>query len=550
MPSPATHLRAPLLWLLVPLMAGLSAAKVWPPPSFGPWPLLLAAGGLCIAAGWLALHPARWARFGWGLGIALAETLAGFALLQAAVPELHEPLGRPPREVTVTIEVRQLFPPAPTARSLTGLGRIVAAGENDRELVGRRVYFAAIRRISVPPQRSGRYIVRGVIEPLPPDATGTGFNDYLENLGIRQRLTRAQVVAEVRPPGWFQRFCAAAERRLETILSRGLERHPQTLSLYLAMLLGEKAVLSTEQQNAFMRSGTFHIFSISGLHVGVIALAIHSVFSLLRLPRRPAVAVGLVVLWLYVQITGASPPAMRAFFMIAFLSASRVFRLPGNALAALTAAALVTLLGDPVQLFSTGFQMSYTVVVALVAMGVPLGEKWLAAWRPFALLPPADWRWWHTAMNWCGRWLIGACAACWVAFLASAPSGIGYFQLFSPGSLVANLVIIPLSSLAMIAGFLALLAGLTGLAALSVTFNSAAAVTLLVMDWLARHGTGLPGVWFAAHFRQSWMAPAGIVLMTAVMLAGVSGRWARRQGGFWPPVAVLALILILGVKFS
>src|SRR5258708_31787981 len=47
------------------------------------------------------------------------------------------------------------------------------------------------------------------------------------------------------------------------------------------------------------------------------------------------------------------------------------FRLPGNALAALVAAALMTLLLDPLQLFSTGFQMSYTVVIALVTMGRP-----------------------------------------------------------------------------------------------------------------------------------------------------------------------------------
>jgi hypothetical protein len=35
MPSPATHLRAPLLWLLLPLLAGLTAAKLWPPPASG-----------------------------------------------------------------------------------------------------------------------------------------------------------------------------------------------------------------------------------------------------------------------------------------------------------------------------------------------------------------------------------------------------------------------------------------------------------------------------------------------------------------------------------
>jgi competence protein ComEC len=550
MPSPATHLRAPLLWLLLPLMAGLSGARLWPVPSFGLGPLLAAAGALSLLAGWLALSPARPARFGWGLAMVCAGALAGFGLLHAAVPELHEPLNRPPREVTVTLEVRQVFPPAPSARSLSGLGRIVATGEHDRELTGRRVYFSAIRRISVPPQRSALYTVRGVIEPLAPDPTGTGFNDYLENLGIRRRLTRAQIMAEVRPPGWFQRFCAATENRFEAILSRGLERHPQTLSLYLAMLLGEKAALSTEQQNAFMRSGTFHIFSISGLHVGVIAGAIYLLFYLLRLPHRPAVATGLVVLWFYVQITGASTPAMRAFLMIAFLSASRGFRLPGNALAALAAAALVTLLLDPVQLFSTGFQMSYSVVVALLVMGKPLAEKWLAAWRPFALLPPADWRWWHQAVNWGGAGLLRATAGCWVAFLASAPSGIGYFGIFSPGSLLANLIIIPLSSVAMTAGLVSLLCGLAVLAPLSVACNTLAALILLGMDWLARQGAGLPGAYFPARFASDWMAPAALGLMTAVMLAGASGRWSRRFGGYWPPVAALALILIFAVRFG
>lgn len=550
MPSPASHLRAPLLWLLLPLMAGLTLAKLWPPPACGLWPLTLAAGGLSVAAGWLAFRPARQAGWLWGLCLALSGTLAGFVLLHARQPHLHESTDRPPREVTVTLETLQVFPVAPSARSLTGWGKIIAAGEPDRELTGRRVYFSAIRKISFPPQRSGRYLVRGVIEPLPSEPAAAGFNDYLENLGIRQKLTRAQIIREQQPPGWFQRFCRRAESRLEEILQRGLARHPQTRSLYLGMLLGEKAVLSPAQQNAFMRSGTFHIFSISGLHVGVIALALHSLLRVLRLPRRPAVGCSLFLLWLYVQITGGSAPAERALLMIAFLLASQVFRLPGNGLAALAAAALATLLLDPLQLFSTGFQMSYTVVVALVIMGVPLGEKWLAGWHPFSLLPKANWRWYHHGIDGSGRWLIGSSAACWVAFLSSTPSGIGYFQVLSPGSLVANLIVIPVSSLALIAGFLSLLTGLTGLWPWCVLFNSAAALTLIIMDWLVLHGTALPGVYYPAHFTRGWLAPVSLVLLTAVMLAGLAGGWSRRYGGYWPPVLTLALIILLGVKFG
>ena len=316
------------------------------------------------------------------------------------------------------------------------------------------------------------------------------------------------------------------------------------------MLLGEKAVLSTEQQNAFMRSGTFHIFSISGLHVGVIAGALQGLLHLLRLPRRPAVAVTLTVLWLYVQVTGAGAPAVRAFLMIAFLLASRIFRLPGNALAALAASALVTLLLDPLQLFSTGFQMSYCVVTALIVMGRPLAEQWQTRWQPFALLPRADWRWWHRALDERGRNFLGAAAGCWAAFLASAPAGIGFFGLFSPGSLVANLVIIPLSSAAMIAGFLSLVCGLAGLLPLSAFCNHVAAAIIIGTDWLLRHGVELPGMFFAARFRADWLAPASLVLLTAVMVAGAAGRWSPRYGGYWPPFVVLVLLVILGVKFG
>ena len=343
---------------------------------------------------------------------------------------------------------------------------------------------------------------------------------------------------------------AAAAERLENVLTHGLERHPAIVSVYLGMMLGEKAVLSAEQQNAFMRSGTFHIFSVSGLHVAAIALALLGLLRLCRVPERIAVALGLPVLWLYVQVTGGSSPAVRAFLMIAFLLGARVCRLPGNSLAALAASALLTLLLDPRQLFSTGFQMSYAVVTALVLMGAPLGERWLEAWRPFASLPPASWSWWQRWTDQGGRKLLGAFAASWVAFLASTPSSIGYFQLFSPGSLVANLLIIPLSSLALAAGFASLLAGLTGLLSLSLLFNRAGALLILAMDWLVIHGTALPGAYFPAHFRHEWLAPASLGMLLALMLYGRSVRWTPKRGGYWLPVVFVALLLVFGMKFG
>jgi competence protein ComEC len=531
-------------------MLGLVSAKHFPKPEFGLWPLVICAGLLGLLSLFLAASDQWSKRLGWAACLICGVTIAGFVMLHLRHPFLHHQDERPPREVTVTIEALHVFSPVPGARSLTGYGRIIAAGPLESELVGRRVYFSVIRRISVAPHRSGHYLMTGVLEPASAEPPQSGFEEYLHNLGVRGRLTRAHATEEIKPPSRFRKFCSLAQHRLQTILHHGVERHPEIISLYVAMLLGEKAVLSSQQQDAFMRSGTFHIFSVSGLHVGVISVAIYGMLQFIRVPRRANAVISLALLWLYVEITGGSSPAQRSFLMIAFLLASQVWRFPGNALAALVSSAVCTLLFEPLQLFNTGFQMSYGVVIALVVMSVPLGQKWLNAWRPFGSLPLQNWRWWQHAFDASSRFVIGLFAASWVAFVASTPAGVGYFGILSIGALLANMVVIPLSSLALIAGFISLVTGLLGLLPLSALFNSAAVMILIAADWLVTRGTALPGMYFDATFRLAWMTPAAMAFLTALMLACVGGGWRRRYGGYWPPVVALGLIIIFCVKFG
>ncbi len=542
---PSLRQRAPLLWLLLPFMAGLAGAEVLPGFTFNPVTAGLAALGLTLLALWPATRAGRSAVMLWGIGLSLAAFITGAAFLRWRDPPVAEGQFVTPREAEVELEVGLVFPPAPQARNVGGIGVVTAAAPHLHELVGQRVQFSAIRKVSVPPLRSARYRIRGVITPV----TGTdGFSDHLRNLGVRLRLGRAQFSAETRPPRWFPAWCERTGENLERILLRGLERHPETASVYLAMMLGEKAVLSAEQRNAFMRSGTFHVFSVSGLHVAAIAAAILGLLSLARLPPRWTMVLGLLILWLYVQITGASAATVRAWLMIAFLFSARVLRLPGNALAALALSALVTLLLDPRQLFTTGFQMSYLVVLALIVMGAPLAERWKAAWRPFADLPEISWGWWRTGLVLGGRRFLDAFAATWSASVASAPASIGYFGLFSPGALLANLVVVPLASFALFAGVGSLLAGVLGVGPVSVVFNHAAAMLIIAMDWLVRTGTEVPGMFFPAGFRADWMAAACMALTAALLLLGLGLRWARDRGGFWLMPALLALALILSVK--
>ena len=548
MPSPGAALRAPLLWLLLPYMAGVALADAWPPARSLLIGVALAAAGIAVA-GAAANRPGR-PVLAVLSRLALAAAGTGCGYVSLAMRQPPPPAGFAPREAVVVLEIDQLFPSAPDRKTANGLGRIVAAGPRVAEAGGRAVYFSALKKVGVPPATGGQYLARGVLQVRPPPGAATGFDRYLAGRGLRLELGRVHLVRLVRPPGPVAAFRERARHRLEDILRRGVERHGDAVAIYLGMLLGEKSAVDPSQQDAFRHSGTFHIFVVAGLHVGVIALAIDSLLLLLRVPRRPGAIAGLALLWLYVEVTGAGLPARRALVMIAFLHGARVFRVPGNALAALTLSALVTLLADPAELFDAGFQMSYTVVAALVVMGAPLSRRWEAAWRPWHDLPEADHGRIRTWILAGGRKGLGLLAISWVAFLASTASMIGNFGLLSPGSLLANLAVIPLAMFAISAGFTSLVAGLAHFGGVSSLYNHAAIVLIRVMQFLVVHGAGLPGVYVPAQFAQPWMAPATLVLVLAAMFAGASLRWRRSAGGFWPPAAVLLLAVLLGVKFG
>ena len=87
------------------------------------------------------------------------------------------------------------------------------------------------------------------------------------------------------------------------------------------MMMGQKRDMSVEQQALFLHSGTMHLFAISGMNITAIALSVQILLSLLHLPRLIAAGASLVALWLYVDITGASASAVRAFIMCALLGA-------------------------------------------------------------------------------------------------------------------------------------------------------------------------------------------------------------------------------------
>lgn len=550
MRSASLHQRAPLLWLVLPYAAGIAASQVGRPPDSWLAGGAAAAAMAGLTAALLGAQERRMVRMAATLALVTGAAVAGFVHTHLRTHPFNPRGDPPPREVEVHLQVHRLFAARPGARSTAGVGRIDSAPSTRPELAGQLVYFTIFRRGSVAePEAGGVYVVRGVVTPLAAAGPQPGFVDFLRNLGVGARLGRAHLRSCLQPPGWLATAARRARARLSHYLGLGLEHRPELASVIRALLLGETAALERPQQDAFMRSGTFHIFSVSGLHVGVVAVVLRGLLLLARAPRSLQFLVGVPVLWFYILIAGTNAPAIRAFIMVAFVLARGLLRLPGSPLAALVAAAGVTLVLDPRELFSSGFQLSYLVVLGLVLMGAPLGERWVARWQPYGALPTVDWGWWHHGVLWSGQALLRSLAATLSALVTSTPATIAVFGLFTPASVLANLVIVPLSSAAITAGFLSLLAGAAGASLITPVFNHAAALLILVMDWLVVRGTALPLAWFTAEFRAAWMAPVASLLPLTLILAGAAGRW-RRAGGYWLPFAGVALTLLACVRLG
>jgi competence protein ComEC len=537
--------RAPMLWLLLPFMFGLIASHATMREF--PVPLLLIGAGAALAfAMYSKIHDVALLSL---VGIALF--LTGFAYHQLREARLAAWDHLPPRETQLRLRIDRLFLGHPDAKRVSGVATVQVSDAMASELLGQSIYFS----LRLPPHvpkllPSSEFTASGVLQPISRRALLTTFDGFLVNSGVNFRFDRGRIFGESKPPTTYRRFCDDMQRRFAATLTLGLERHPDLAAVIRGMILGEVVDLTADQHRLFVESGTLHLFSVSGLHIAAIAIALHLLLGLLRLPRVLHFILNATILWLYVDITGSSPSAIRAVMMVIVLQAAFVLRRPINPLATLSLAAFASLLQNPLQLFNASFQMSYGIVAALLLLGLPLSEFLVERTAPFRNLPKPAWSWRHHVFEFLIRWFFGACGIGLGTSLVSDVCGIVYFNLFTPGALLANLFLIPISSFTLWAGFLSLLSGFAHAKWLVLIFNRAAALTLLAMERGIQYLLTVPDMFFPARFATSAVGFCALGTLLLTMLYGYSTRWEWRRGGWLPPFLVMAATLVFAVHFD
>jgi len=159
-----------------------------------------------------------------------------------------------------------------------------------------------------------------------------------------------------------------------------------------AMLFGDRAGLNKTQRIGFERTGSFHLFVVSGMHVGLLAGLVFWLARRLKLREWLATLVTVALTFGYALLTGFGAPVQRALFMTAVFLLARLLSRDRNVLNALGAAALGVLVWSPAALFEASFQMTFLAIVAIGGIAVPLAER---SFLPYAHAAEHLWDKWE-----------------------------------------------------------------------------------------------------------------------------------------------------------
>ena len=376
-----------------------------------------------------------------------------------------------------------------------------------------------LRFSDAPPPPGSALVALGAAQAYAPSVL-PGAPDPVRN------AARVKIRTEVVVERWsFLKAQRASDDPFATSRHRGVLR---------AMVFGDRTEVADDWNALFRNTGTTHILSISGFHVGLVAWVVARAIQLLLRPvvlfRRIGLPDG--VAWIvgaaagvgYAWIAGAPTSAQRAAWMLVLAAVAKALGRAPRPLALLGLAAMAVLVVDPAALGTASFQLSFGAILGLVRV-----TPWCLKWLPPDLPRPIS-------------WFAEALATTVGATVGTLPASAWWFQQYAPTSPIANLLAIPWTSFAVIPASVLVTA--------APEFCRSAMVALAdgsvdVFRWILVHTEG--GLWTPAIGPVGMLAATLLLVWphrTTVMLSGMMALFSVRSD--LPPDATRVTFLDIG----
>ena len=262
----------------------------------------------------------------------------------------------------------------------------------------------------------------------------SGYSDYLARNGIGGVLH----LEKINPvPGGSDSSIAKLRRYLAQRLDSKLN-DPVNRAIIGTVTLGLRHRLSGGEKNFYGRVGLAHLFSVSGLHVGVLA-------GLILLLMRPLPGLWHIpaagTLICYVLAAGGEAPAIRAFLMIFVLVVFRAYFLRCRALEVLSIICGVFLLVNPLYITDGGFLYSFIITAVLIKSSEWI--KLVVQTCSGTAVIVGETSWLKRRFCWWRGKIAGAIFFAGTASAASAALSLFFQNMFFAGSMLVNLMVLP-----------------------------------------------------------------------------------------------------------
>ncbi len=301
-----------------------------------------------------------------------------------------------------------------------------------------------------------------------------------------------------------------ARNWMRQTLTQGVD-DPIASDLIIGMVLGETSSIPERIQEQFRGTGTYHLFSVSGLHVGILAALLWYLFKSLCVPRRHAALLIIGILCFYALMTGLKPASLRATIMATIVLLGLMTNRRPVLFNNLLAAAFLILLADTNQLFNAGFQLSFCVVASIFLMEQPIRAFFEKPFHPDPFFPEKLLTAVQRAGFRSGQKLAALAAVSVAAWIGSLPLTLGYFHLVSFTALPANLLAVPLSFGIMAVAMLSLVSGLASVWAAVIYNQTNWLLTQILLGTIAFFAS-LPGSFFYIRSPQASDPLAEIII--------------------------------------
>lgn len=215
------------------------------------------------------------------------------------------------------------------------------------------------------------------------------------------------------------------------------------------LITGYRGDFSNELKDAFIKAGVMHLIAVSGLNVAYIIIFLTLVLTLFRVPLKARIFIIIIFLVFYCFFTGLPASIIRAAVMGSLVLLTFIVQRRVSFLNIVGFSAMVILLFDSRQLFTSGFILSYTAVLSMVIIlettGVTEIEIYLGR---------------NKKLRKALKYILITLATTIAAQIGVLPITALYFSKVSVIAVVTNIIAIPLSNLSLALGFVQLILGI------------------------------------------------------------------------------------------